>query len=94
MATFRICLGLGLGTVLVLGLAGLYPVALIAAAVLRPVLVVVYMFDVNVFEDLPLPVWARPRLGHRRRGGHGADREGRLADRHATCSSAATAAWC
>jgi ribosomal protein L32 len=56
MATFRICLGLGLGTVLVLGLAGLYPVALIAAAVLLPMLVVVYMFDVNVFEDLPLPV--------------------------------------
>lgn len=56
MATFRICLGLGLGTVLMLGLAGLYPVALIAAAVLLPLLVVVYMFDVNVFEDLPLLV--------------------------------------
>ncbi len=56
MATFRACLGLGLGSVLVLGLAGLYPVALIAAAVLVPSLVVLYMLDVNVFEDLPLPV--------------------------------------
>jgi hypothetical protein len=56
MATFRACLGLGLATVLVLGLAGLYPVALIAAAVLVPALVVLYMLDVNVFEDVPLPV--------------------------------------
>ena len=56
MATFRACLGLGLASVLVLGLAGLYPVALIAAAVLVPSLVVLYMLDVNVFEDLPLTV--------------------------------------
>ncbi len=56
MATFRACLGFGLATVLVLGLAKLYPVALIAAAVLLPVLVVLYMLDVNVFEQQSLPV--------------------------------------
>jgi ribosomal protein L32 len=56
MAAFRTCLGLGLATVLVLGIAGLYPVALIAGAVLLPVLVVLYMVDVNVFEEQSLPV--------------------------------------
>ena len=56
MAAFRTCLGLGLASVLVLGLAGLYPVALIAGAVLLPVLVVLYMVDVNVFEEQSLPV--------------------------------------
>jgi ribosomal protein L32 len=56
MGTFRACLGLGLATVLVLGLARLYPVALIAGAVLLPVLVVLYMVDINVFEEQSLPV--------------------------------------
>jgi hypothetical protein len=56
MAGFRTCLGLGLATVLVLGVAGLYPVALIAGAVLLPMLVVLYMVDVNVFEEQSLPV--------------------------------------
>src|SRR5450755_2791342 len=56
MAVFRTCLGLGLATVLVLGVAGLYPVALIAGAVLLPMLVVLYMVDVNVFEEQSLPV--------------------------------------
>lgn len=56
MVMFRACLGLGIGTVLLLGIAKLYPVALIAGAVLLPVLVVLYMLDVNVFVDLPLPV--------------------------------------
>ena len=56
MAMFRTCLALGLATVLVLGLAKLYPVALIAGAVLLPVLVVLYMVDVNVFEEQSLPV--------------------------------------
>jgi ribosomal protein L32 len=56
MAVFRSCLALGLATVLVLGLAKLYPVALIAGAVLLPLLVVFYMLDVNVFEEQPLSV--------------------------------------
>jgi ribosomal protein L32 len=56
MRAFRSCLALGAATVLVLGLAKLYPVALIAAAVMLPALVVIYMFDVNVFEDTSLAV--------------------------------------
>lgn len=56
MAVFRTCLALGAGTVLVLGLAKLYPVALVAAALLLPMLVVLYMVDVNIFEQMSLPV--------------------------------------
>jgi ribosomal protein L32 len=56
MVVFRSCLALGVATVLVLGLAKLYPVALIAGAVLLPLLVVLYMVDVNVFEQQPLTV--------------------------------------
>lgn len=56
MAVFRTCLGLGLATVLVLDLAKLYPVALIAGALLLPMLVVLYMVDVHVFEEQSLPV--------------------------------------
>lgn len=58
MGVFRICLGLGLATVLVLGLAKLYPVGLIAGALLLPMLVVLYMVNVNVFEEQSLPVIA------------------------------------
>ena len=56
MAVFRICLALGIATVLVLGLAKLYPVALVAGAVMLPLLVVLYMVDVNVFEHMSLRV--------------------------------------
>ncbi len=56
MGVFRRCLALGLATVLVLGLAKLYPVALIAGAVLFPMLVVLYLVDVNVFEEQSLRV--------------------------------------
>lgn len=56
MAMFRTCLALGVATVLVLGVAKLYPVALIAGAVLLPMLVVLYLVDVNVFAERSLPV--------------------------------------
>jgi ribosomal protein L32 len=56
MREFRACLALGSGAVLLIGLAGLYPIALIAGALMLPVLVIIYMFDVNVFEDTSLPV--------------------------------------
>jgi ribosomal protein L32 len=56
MGAFRTCLALGLATVTVLGLAKLYPVALIAAAILFPLLVVLYLVDVNVFEEQSLRV--------------------------------------
>lgn len=56
MRAFRTCLALGLAAVLVLGVVKLYPVALIAGALMLPTLVIIYMFDVNVFEDTSLPV--------------------------------------
>lgn len=56
MTVFRMCLALGAGTVLVLGLAKLYPIGLIAAAVLLPMLVALYMVDINVFEQQSLPI--------------------------------------
>ena len=62
MGVFRRCLALGLATVLVLGLAKLYPVALIAGAVLFPMLVVLYLVDVNVFEEQSLRVIAATLL--------------------------------
>src|ERR1700693_903873 len=56
MAGFRTCLALGVVTVGVLGVAKLYPVALIAGAVMLPILVVLYMVDINLFEEQSLPV--------------------------------------
>ncbi len=56
MAVFRICLGLGSATILVLGLAKLYPVALMMAAILLPLLAIVYFYDVNVFETQPFTI--------------------------------------
>lgn len=54
--TFRISLALGTVVVVVLAVARLFPVALIAAALLLPLLVILYLLDVNVYEDEPL--WA------------------------------------
>lgn len=56
MGVFRLCLGIGIAIVLVLGLAKLYPIGLLAGAVLLPMLVVLYMHNVNVFEEQSLPV--------------------------------------
>jgi hypothetical protein len=50
---FRVSLALGVATVLVLGLLKLYPVGLIAAAVLLPALAILYFYDVSVYEDTP-----------------------------------------
>jgi hypothetical protein len=54
--TFRLALLLGTLVVVILAIAGLYPVALIASAMLLPLLVVLYLVEVNVYEDEP--VWA------------------------------------
>ncbi|MFL5822331.1 MAG: hypothetical protein ACJ764_02700 [Solirubrobacteraceae bacterium] len=53
---FRLALLLGTVVIVVLAVARLFPVALIGAAVMFPLLVVLYLFDVNVYEDEPL--WA------------------------------------
>ena len=53
-ADFRLALGLGTTAVIVLAALQLFPVALIAAALLFPTLVVLYFVDVNVYEDEPI----------------------------------------
>src|SRR2546423_6489546 len=53
---FRIALALGAAVIVGLAAARLFPLALIAAAMLLPVLVVLYLLDVNVYEDEP--AWA------------------------------------
>jgi RsiW-degrading membrane proteinase PrsW (M82 family) len=56
--TFRISLVAGLAVVLALGLAKLFPIGLIAGAVLVPTLAILYFYDVDVYEDEPLRVVA------------------------------------
>jgi hypothetical protein len=54
--SYRLALGLGSVTIVVLAALRLFPVALIAAALLLPLLVALYLVDVNVYGDEP--VWA------------------------------------
>jgi ribosomal protein L32 len=55
-AGFRLALAGGTGAVLALAALRLFSVALIAAALLLPLLVVVYLIDVDVYEEEP--AWA------------------------------------
>lgn len=56
MRMFRIAFLAGAGIILVLTLLGLYPVALISAAVLVPLLMVMYVYVVDIYEDDPLSI--------------------------------------
>lgn len=56
MTAFRVALTSGLGLIVVLGVAGLFPVALTAAATLVPLLTVLYLYDVDIYEDEPILV--------------------------------------
>lgn len=58
MFAFRVSLGLGAATVLLLGILKLYPIALIAAAIMVPALAILYFYDVNIYEDSPASVVA------------------------------------
>ncbi len=58
MDMFRISLGFGVATVVVLALFGLFPVAVIAAALLVPLITVMYLYDVDVYEDEPIRIVA------------------------------------
>jgi hypothetical protein len=58
MDTFRAVLLLGLGVVVVLTVLRLFPLAIVASAVLTPLLVVLYLYDVDVYEDEPISVIA------------------------------------
>ena len=53
MRAFRISLAVGVALVFLLGAVGLFPVALVAAAILLPVVTVMYLYDVEVYEDEP-----------------------------------------
>lgn len=56
MTAFRVALVSGLALILALGIAGIFSVALAAAAVLVPLLTLLYLIDVDVYEDQPLLV--------------------------------------
>jgi len=58
MLTFRVALGFGVVVVLALGLGHLYPLAVVAAAVLVPLLTILYLVDVDIYEDEPVSVMA------------------------------------
>ena len=56
MQTFRISFLLGAAIIAGLALLGFYPVALVAAAVLVPLLMVMYVYVVDIYEDEPLSI--------------------------------------
>lgn len=58
MDAFRIALLVGLAGVVALTVARLFPVAILSAALLVPLLTVVYLYDVDVYEDQPFRVVA------------------------------------
>ena len=51
---FRHAFALGIAVVVVLVIAGLYPLALVAAAIVVPVLFVLYFIEVDLYERAPL----------------------------------------
>lgn len=54
MRTFRLAFAAGVAILVALALAGFYPIALASAAVLVPLLMVLYLWDVDIYEDEPL----------------------------------------
>jgi ribosomal protein L32 len=56
MRTFRLAVVAGLAIVVLLSAGGLFPLALVAAAFFVPLLMVIYLYAVDVYEDEPLPI--------------------------------------
>jgi len=54
--TYRIALGLGLVVALVAAIFGALPIAILVAAFTIPVVYIVYLYDVNLWEDEPVLV--------------------------------------
>jgi hypothetical protein len=54
--TFQLALLLGTALVVVLSLLGFFPVAVVAAAVLVPLITVIYLYDVDTYEDSPVRI--------------------------------------
>ena len=53
MASFRTALLGGLVVIVILAVAGLFPLGLVVAAVLVPLITILYVIDVDVYEDEP-----------------------------------------
>jgi hypothetical protein len=58
MDSFRASLALGAAAIIVLALFRLFPLGLVGSAVLVPLLVILYLWDVDLYEDEPLLVMA------------------------------------
>ncbi len=54
--TFQIALLGGSLLVVALALLGLFPVAIVAAGILVPLITIIYLYDVDVYEDEPIRV--------------------------------------
>jgi hypothetical protein len=54
MDSFRASLALGAAAIIVLALFRLFPLGLVGSAVLVPLLVILYLWDVDLYEDEPL----------------------------------------
>jgi hypothetical protein len=76
MPMFRGALVAGIAVTLVLGSLRLFPVALVVAALLVPLLVLLYLYDVDVYQDAPLSVVALTMVA----GAAGGVATGRLAE--------------
>jgi hypothetical protein len=58
MLSYHLALAAGVGAVVVLELAGFFPIAVVVAAMLVPLLLLLYLYDVDIYEDAPLPALA------------------------------------
>lgn len=56
--TFQAALGIGAALVVLLAVLGYHPVAIVAAAVLVPLVTILYLYDVDTYEDEPVRVVA------------------------------------
>ncbi len=56
--TYRIAFGIALVVALVAAIFGALPIAVLVAAFAIPIVYIVYLYDVNLWEDEPLPVTA------------------------------------
>src|SRR5688572_17983021 len=56
MRAFRAALIAGIAAVVAIALLGFFPVALVVAAVLVPLLMVLYLWFIDIYEDEPIPV--------------------------------------
>jgi hypothetical protein len=54
MRTFRLAFAVGVAIIVGLALLGFYPIALASSAVLVPLLFVIYLWDVDIYEDEPI----------------------------------------